>query len=180
MPDLGPRQDPVLGARSASRCRTVTVAPHQNLFETGIPPRNSTVCVAAPPPGGPQQIAPSVKTKPLNSDGRGAAQPPGRSSPQVGARWPHPLCSLGGRKDVATGQALADLGASARFAKTAGRSGNLERVLLPLNVSTSSASLPLCPSAASLHSTEFVTVEPHESADKDSSQHCAHRTCSAR
>lgn len=86
----------MLGARSASGCRAVTVAPHQNLFETGNPPRESTVC--APPP---RRIAPSARPKPLASHGRGPAQPPGRSSPHVGARWPRiHSASLGGRKDV--------------------------------------------------------------------------------
>lgn len=49
----------------------------------------------------PRRIAPSARPKPLGSHGRGPAQPPGRSSPHVGARWPHThSASLGGRKDV--------------------------------------------------------------------------------
>lgn len=43
------KEGSVLGARSATGCRTVTVAPHQNIFETGNPPRKKTVC--APFPG---------------------------------------------------------------------------------------------------------------------------------
>lgn len=46
------KEGSVLGARSATGCRAVTVAPQQNLFETGKtgnPPRKKTVC--APFPG---------------------------------------------------------------------------------------------------------------------------------
>lgn len=49
--------------------------------------------------------------------------------PACGREWPHTHSEVwAAGRTLASGQALADLGASARFAKTAGRSGNLRRL----------------------------------------------------
>jgi hypothetical protein len=138
----------VLGTRSATGCRAVTVAPHQNLFETRNPPRKKTVfyvIVCFPGPANrPISRDPSLYC--VCSHGRGPAQPRRRSSPHVGARWPlthSPTSAVwAAGRTLASGQALADLGASARFAKTAGRSRNLRRgsfCLLSRRASTVSA-----------------------------------------
>lgn len=95
----------------------------------------------------------------------------------MGAKWPHTHSAVwAAGRTLASGQALADLGASARFAKTAGRSVNLRRV--------SSAShhiglSSLCDIIA--QQTQQTRLNgTYESADDKHAQQCSPRPCQVR
>lgn len=95
----------------------------------------------------------------------------------MGAKWPHTHSAVwAAGRTLASGQALADLGASARFAKTAGRSVNLRRV--------SSASHHI-----GLSSLCYIIAQQtqqtrlngtYESADDKHAQQCSPRPCQVR